>query len=811
MNRRVAVSVIGLLCLAGGRAWGQDKTVVLDACAYPSAGTARAAWRQMRSDSPPIQVAETARRSALKLPCDFATNEHWRVAWDLTGKWDLAEARKIVLEVSSAPRPVEMIIYLRSGRGWYRANFAVSPGWQTVSLPRLEFATEGRPAGWHDITAVRLAVLRGEAADAEVLVSNLRAVTRKASVAVYVNVAGIKEEQDIGGYMRIVANALERRGVGHELINDDAVVAGRLAGKKVAILPLNPVLGPAAAAEIRKFVAGGGKLIVCYRLPDPLGELLGVRSAGSFSGAEGQLETLVLRRAEGKEELKATQKSWLARKIVPAKGTVVRGHWLSASGLVTSPAITRNANGFFIGHVLTRHDRRAKERLILEMVAELSPGVWREVAQSQRADLGKVAGLGGVQELSKALRPNLWGTRPVPRKAHPAELMLSKASDFARRARAAMAKKDWPAAAELFTRAQRAYLKAYAMSVPSRPGEMRALWCHNPGGIRGRTWDETMQTVADAGFNAVIVNSLWAGAAAYPSEHLPADARAAGRDLLAECVAAGRKHGVAVHVWKVNWNLGSHTPKAFREKLRQAGRLQQDADGKTLGWLCPSAPANQKLELDSMLEVVRNYDVAGIHFDYIRYPGGHSCYCPRCRERFEAAHKLKVSDWPADVRTGKLKDKYLQFRRDSITRLVSAVGEQARKIKPKVLVSAAVFWNWPVCRDDKGQDWKLWIDRGWLDFVCPMEYTTSAAAFEARARSTAGWVGGKIPLMHGIGASLGQRPDQTLQQILIARKHSRDGFILFQLGPMTVAEHLPLLRLGATSKPTTWPPPARGK
>ena len=87
-----------------------------------------------------------------------------------------------------------------------------------------------------------------------------------------------------------------------------------------------------------------------------------------------------------------------------------------------------------------------------------------------------------------------------------------------------------------------------------------------------------------------------------------------------------------------------------------------------------------------------------------------------------------------------------------------------------------------------------------------MEYTTSAAAFEARARATAGWVGGKIPLMHGIGATLGQRPDQTLQQILIARKHSRDGFVLFQLGPMSAEEHLPLLRLGVTSTKTTWPP-----
>ena len=804
MIRQIALSIVLPLCLACAAA-GADKTVSLDACDYPTAEAAGKIWKQMRADSPPIQVGKFAGKSGLKLPCNFRTNEHWRVAWDHDGKWDLAEARKIVLDICSVGRSAEMILYMRSGRGWYRANFEVPPGWRKIELPRLEFRVEGRPAGWHNITALRLAVLRGEAVDSEVVVADISAVTAKTSVAIYVNEAGVKEEDDIGGYMRIVANALERRGVGYELLNDKTVVAGRLAGKKVAILPLNPVMDKASAAAVRKFVASGGKLIVCYRMPGPIGELLGIRSAGSFPGKDGQLETLVLRRADSKEQLKATQKSWLARKVIPAKGTVVRGHWLSRDGKVTSPAITRNENGFFIGHVLTRHDRPAKDRLILEMVAELWSGAWQEAAESQLADLGKVAGLGGVEELTAAVKANLDGKI----EASAAGKLLTEAGDLHRASRDAMKASELREAANLLTRAQQKYLQAYAMSVPSRPGEMRALWCHNPSGVWGQSWDETMKAVADAGFNTVIVNSLWGGWASYPSKLLPSLERAKGKDMLAECIAAGKKRGVAVHVWKVNWRADNKTPQAFRKELTEAGRMQRNFGGKVVPWLCPSQPANQKLELESMLEVVRNYDVDGIHFDYIRYGGSHVCYCNRCRERFEAEGKLKVADWPKDVYSGKLKDKYRQFRRDNITRLVRAVSEQSRKLKPKVMISAAVFWNWPVCRDEKGQDWKLWIDRGYLDFVCPMEYTTSAAALEARARATAGWVGGKIPLMHGIGATLGQRPDQTLQQILIARKHSRDGFVLFQLGPMSAEEHLPLLRLGATATKTTWRPPAK--
>ena len=36
-------------------------------------------------------------------------------------------------------------------------------------------------------------------------------------------------------------------------------------------------------------------------------------------------------------------------------------------------------------------------------------------------------------------------------------------------------------------------------------------------------------------------------------------------------------------------------------------------------WLCPSQEVNRKLELDTMLEMVKKYDVDGVHFDYMRY------------------------------------------------------------------------------------------------------------------------------------------------------------------------------------------------
>lgn len=627
-------------------------------------------------------------------------------------------------------------------------------------------------------------------------------------VAVYRNDAGVKAESGAPRYARQMADTLDRLGVRYELIGDQEVAAGRLAGKKVAILPLNPVLPAPAAGEIRKFVSAGGQLLVCYRLPEPLGELLGVRAAGSIDGRDGRLEAIRFQGREDRPKITAVQQSWIALRVTPAEGTKVRGRWVDKDGKVTDlAAVTRNKHGYYVAHVLTARDQTAKDRLVAEMVGRLWPGAWKESYLRRLERLGKLAGLAGVRELTAAATR----TAESPQRAKAIQNLLAEAGQLAGDARAAAKYGDYIVATELMGRAQDSYARAYASGVRSRRGEFRAVWCHDPAGVAGYTWERAVEALSDAGFNAIIVNMLWGGGAAYPSDVLPRVDAAGGADLLGRCLWAARQHRLAVHVWKVNWNLGWRCPEPFRRKMLQAGRLQQDVGGKTLGWLCPCDPENHTLELESMLEVVRRYPVAGVHFDYIRYPHGGACYCPRCRDRFEKEYKLTVADWPADAHSGGLQAKYRQFRRDNITRLVAAVSERARKLRPDILISAAVFWNWAAERDNIGQDWKLWIEKGYLDFVCPMLYTTDASTFRARLAATRGWVAGKVPLMPGIGATLGLDPAGTLQQVLIARAGGGAGFVLFEYNRRLAGEHLPLLGLGATSAKTAWAPPRRGK
>ncbi|MBM4085556.1 MAG: hypothetical protein FJ272_12255, partial [Planctomycetes bacterium] len=364
----------------------------------------------------------------------------------------------------------------------------------------------------------------------------------------------------------------------------------------------------------------------------------------------------------------------------------------------------------------------------------------------------------------------------------------------------------YPESAQKAAEASQRVTDAFCMAQQPLPGEARLFWCHSAFGVEGMTWDAAIKNLADNGFTAILPNMLWGGSASYPSQVLPLATDVADRgDQIAQCVAACKKYGVQIHVWKVNWNMGYRVPKEFAEKMRREGRVQFNSKGQEGGesnpWLCPSHPENQKLEIDSMVEVARNYDVDGVHFDYIRYPNNDFCFCPGCKERFQKACGVSLQNWPKDVqRDGPFAQQWLDWRRANITAVVKAVAEQARAVKPKIKISAAVFRNWAVDRDTVGQDWKLWCENGYLDFVCPMNYTDSDQQFDNWIAMQKKWAG-KVPVYPGIGAYVMQvKPERVIGQILITRRHQTGGFTVFNYGPAEAKDLVPMLGLGITAR-----------
>lgn len=204
-----------------------------------------------------------------------------------------------------------------------------------------------------------------------------------------------------------------------------------------------------------------------------------------------------------------------------------------------------------------------------------------------------------------------------------------------------------------------------------------------------------------------------------------------------------------------------------------------------------------------MVEVAREYAVDGIHFDYIRYPGNDHCFCNGCRQRFQTVIKQKIENWPGDVQENSpLRQQWLDWRRSHITAVVRAVSAQARAVRPGIRISAAVFRNWPSDRDSVGQDWKVWCDRGYLDFVCPMDYTPSNRNFENMVAQQVQWAG-KVPCYPGIGVSASSSRfgvDRLIEQIVITRQYRTGGFTIFNYGVSESQDLLPLLGLGLTAK-----------
>ena len=228
--------------------------------------------------------------------------------------------------------------------------------------------------------------------------------------------------------------------------------------------------------------------------------------------------------------------------------------------------------------------------------------------------------------------------------------------------------------------------------------------------------------------------------------------------------------------------------------------MQLDPSGKYIEhWLCPSNPDNRKMDIDSMAELATKHSLDGIHFDYIRYPGPEGCFCPGCRARFEKLLGRPVAKWPRDVQSGPDRARWLDFRRENINADVSAVAERVRKEAPGVKISAAVFPNYPVDRDAVGQDWSLWCEKGYVDFVCPMDYTPNNARFQTLVERQRTWAG-KVPFYPGIGLSTWDTRDlfMLFDQIRLTRAQHTGGFTIFEYSAVEAKDIVPLCGLGIT-------------
>jgi uncharacterized lipoprotein YddW (UPF0748 family) len=805
-------------CILGCLAfWAPDEvkgvaaSATIDDCQYAENASAQAAWEPMRGTAP-ASVAQLDGRKVLRLACNFADTRIERASWDRKVNLDLVPCRGIQFKVlcHDASPVSHFSIYFQSGGGWYHAAFfpEMSSAWNTIAIDKTETTTEGRPAGWGHIETIRISAWRGKDANSEFYLSDLR---KSGELGVDASVAIVRgesaaqrspgEARSVEQFSEAVAQNLRALDIGCTVISDLDLTAQRLEQARLVVLPHNPSMLDRAQDALVQYVNRGGRLLAFYTVPDRLrsalriegGEHVKARYPGYFS---------VIRFREGAlpgAPPSVGQQSWNINAVQPVAGASrVLADWLDDKGLPTGYAAVLGSTNFVVmTHVLLSDDATHKSRMLLAMAGYLVPEIWQQAAAG---GLGRIGTIGGFRTYDEAAHQIAQLGRSDARVTR----TLAAARALRESAIKLTSRQKFAEALEQATAASQRVKEAFCMAQRPWPGEFRAFWCHSAFGVEGTEWDEAVRRLADNGFTAILPNMLWGGAAFYESQVLPVAPQVVRRgDQIAQCLAACRKHGVQIHVWKVNWNLGYAVPKEFVEKMRREGRLQASSQRKEELWLCPSHPENQKLEIDSMVEVVRRYGVDGIHFDYIRYPDGDHCFCAGCQERFQRAAGVTVQHWPQDLLAdGPFRQPWLDWRRSNITAVVKAVSEQARVIRPKIKLSAAVFRNWTTDRDGVGQDWKLWCEKGYLDFVCPMDYTPSKGSFENMVTQQVQWAG-QTPCYPGIGVSSSSSHfgvDRVIEQINITRRHGTRGFIIFNYGAAESTELLPLLGLGITAK-----------
>ena len=207
-------------------------------------------------------------------------------------------------------------------------------------------------------------------------------------------------------------------------------------------------------------------------------------------------------------------------------------------------------------------------------------------------------------------------------------------------------------------------------------------------------------------------------------------------------------------------------------------------------YLDPGDPAVQAYTTDVYMNVLRNYDVDGLHLDQVRYYEGDALrwgYNPTSVALFNERFGRDPSSQPEPSDSD-----WIAWRRDQVTNLVRRIYLQAKALKPSVAVTAAVV-TWgkgPISASDWEtqapyasvlQDWRGWLQQGIVDYVLPMDYYRESGEQAGWFDNWTQWqvtYGGRRNVVLGLGSYLNSS-DGAIAQLGRARALGALGVALY--------------------------------
>ncbi|MCI0661191.1 MAG: family 10 glycosylhydrolase, partial [Acidobacteria bacterium] len=290
---------------------------------------------------------------------------------------------------------------------------------------------------------------------------------------------------------------------------------------------------------------------------------------------------------------------------------------------------------------------------------------------------------------------------------------------------------------------------------PTRRIEARALWVKCDTLSSSAAVIDLVRRAKKNNFTDLVVQVRSRGNAYYNSQIEPrADELAsqpAGFDPLGLTIEEAHRAGIKVHAWinvflvasAINpskspehlinkhpeWvmvpqslakDLYSTDPKS-PDYLKRIVEYSRTKRGEIEGlFASPAIPEVKDNIFEIWMDVARRYDVDGLHFDYVRYPSREFDYNRTSLDRFRNEIEKNLDDEsrrflqiqarknPA-IYAKSYPNRYQQFLRDQVTELVGRLSSEAKKVKPKILISAAVFADNEVAARSRFQEWKVWL------------------------------------------------------------------------------------------------------
>ncbi|HLF25792.1 MAG TPA: family 10 glycosylhydrolase [Anaerolineae bacterium] len=171
------------------------------------------------------------------------------------------------------------------------------------------------------------------------------------------------------------------------------------------------------------------------------------------------------------------------------------------------------------------------------------------------------------------------------------------------------------------------------------------------------------------------------------------------------------------------------------------------------------------------------------------------------------AHPLvPTSQRPTDVETYRALDaQWKAFRQQGINALVEGVYRRVKAEYPQVEVSVTVTSDQTEATERVLQDWRAWMDGGYIDLLIPRAYVDNVAQLHAVIEVWQPEIQryGRVTL--GLialtkSAKAPKPPEQLVEEVELARAAGSSGFMLFVLGRMN-AEQLTSLGAALSAAP----------